>query len=280
MNTGSYRFKLGNFECVSITDGSHDYQPQGFFANVPKEHIEDILRQHNLPTDHITTPYTYLFVNTGDNQVLMDMGAGNPPKTGKMLQNMAGAGIVPADIDTVIITHAHPDHVGGTLNDEDKPIYANAHYYIFKREWDFWFSETATSKAPQHHVTIARKNLEPIQEQMQMLDQETEILPGIRVIEAYGHTPGHMVVSVSSCEEQLMYISDTVLYPLHLEHPDWVPKYDILPDEADASKHRIFDRVAEEKCLVLGMHFPPFPSLGYITKKEKGWNWQPIELEK
>jgi glyoxylase-like metal-dependent hydrolase (beta-lactamase superfamily II) len=113
-----------------------------------------------------------------------------------------------------------------------------------------------------------------------MLDQETEILPGIRAIKAFGHTPGHMVVSVSSCKEKLMYISDTVLYPLHLENPDWVPKYDILPEEADASKHRIFDRAAEEKCLVLGMHFPPFPSLGYITKKEKGWNWQPIELEK
>jgi len=110
-----------------------------------------------------------------------------------------------------------------------------------------------------------------------MLDQETEILSGIRVIKAYGHTPGHMVVSVSSCEEQLMYISDTVLYPLHLEHPDWVPKYDIIPDEADATKHRIFNRAAEEKVLVLGMHFPPFPNLGYVVKKEKGWHWQPIK---
>jgi glyoxylase-like metal-dependent hydrolase (beta-lactamase superfamily II) len=278
MITGSYRFMLGDFECVSISDGSKDYFPQAFFANVPEDHIEEILRERNLPTNHITTPYSYLYVNTGDNQVLMDMGMGYPPKTGKMVQNMTEAGIMPADIDTVIITHAHPDHIGGTLNDEGKPIYANAQYYIFKREWDFWFSETAVSKAPGKHVTIARKNLEPIQERIQMLEQETEILSGIRAIEAFGHTPGHMVVSVSSRGEKLVYISDTVLYPLHLEHPDWVPKFDILPDEADASKHRIFDRVADEKCLVLGMHFPPFPSLGYIIKQEKGWKWQPIEL--
>lgn len=108
MITGSYRFKLGDFECVSISDGSKDYQPQAFFANVPMEHIEEILRERNLPTDHITTPYSYLHVNTGDNQVLMDMGMGYPPKTGKMVQNMAEAGIMPDDIDTVIITHAHP----------------------------------------------------------------------------------------------------------------------------------------------------------------------------
>ena len=78
--------------------------------------------------------------------------------------------------------------------------------------------------------------------------------------------------------EQLLYIGDTVLYPLHLEHPDWTPIYDIIPEEAAASKRRIFDRAAEEKALVMGQHFPPFPSLGYVVKKEEGWQWQPIEM--
>jgi glyoxylase-like metal-dependent hydrolase (beta-lactamase superfamily II) len=279
MNKGSYRFKLGDFECVSLSDGSHDYKTKKFFANVPEAHIEEVLRQRNLPTDYITTPYAYLFVNTGENRVLVDMGAPRwGTKTGKLLQNMENVGIVPEDIDTVIITHAHPDHVGGTLNEEGQPIYTNAHYYIFKRERDFWFSETATSKAPEYHVTVARKNLEPIQERMQILDQEIDILPGIRVLKAYGHTPGHMVVSVSSGDEQLLYISDTVLYPLHLEYPDWLPVYDVLPDEAEASKHRIFNMAADGKILVLGMHFPPFPSLGHVIKKGKGWQWQPLDL--
>jgi len=278
MSTESYRFKLGSFECVSISDGSHDYPPQSFFANVPKERLEQILRQRNLPTDHITTPYVYLLANTGANQVLVDMGAGSLlPTTGRMLQNMKAAGVDPADIDTVIITHAHPDHVGGTLDEEGKPTYANARYFIFKREWDFWFSETASAKAPELHVTLARKNLEPIRDQVHLLDQESEIVPGIRAIAAPGHTPGHMVVSVSAGDEQLLYFSDTVLHPLHLEYPDWTPIYDILPEEAAASKRRIFDWAAEEKVLLLGMHFPPFPSLGYVVKKEKGWQWQPIE---
>ena len=278
MSTNSYRFKLGEFECVSLSDGTMDYPLQNLFANVPKVQIEEILQQRNLPIDFITTPYTFLYVNTGEQRVLVDMGAGDlAPTTGKLLQNMRAAGIYPTDIDTVIITHAHPDHIGGTLNGEDQPIYVNAHYYIWKREWDFWFSEIAFTKAPEAHVTIARRNLEPIQDQLTLLDQESEIMPGIGVMAAPGHTPGHIVVSISSGDERLLYASDTVLYPLHLEHPDWTPVYDILPEKAAASKRRIFGLAAEEKTLVMGQHFPPFPSLGYIVKQGEGWRWQPIE---
>jgi len=278
MSTESYRFKLGDFECVSISDGSHDYPPQNFFANVPKDQIEELLRQRNLPTDHITTPYTYLFVNTGEHRALVDIGAGNLfPTTGRLVQNMKAAGIEPAQIDMVIITHAHPDHIGGTLDDEGNPVFPSARYYIWRDEWDFWFSKTAFAKAPEIFVKIARKNLEPIKERVSLLDHEFEILPGICVIAAPGHTPGHIVVSVSSGDEQLLYIGDTVLYPLHLEHPDWTPIYDILPEKAAASKRRIFNRAAAEKAWVIGQHFPPFPSLGHVIKKGEGWQWQPIE---
>ncbi len=279
MDTESYQFKLGDFECVSISDGSHDYPLQDFFANVPREQIEELLRQRKLPTDHITTPFTYLFVNTGEHRVLVDMGAGNLfPTTGRLLPNMKAADIEPGQIDTVIITHAHPDHIGGTLDNEGNPVFPSARYYIWKDEWDFWFSEIAFVKAPEMFVKIARRNLKPVKDRVSLLDHESEILPGICVITAPGHTPGHMVVSVSSRDEQLLYIGDTVLYPLHLEHPDWTPIYDILPEKAAASKRQIFDRAAAEKAWVIGQHFPPFPSLGHVIKKGKGWKWQPIEM--
>ena len=80
-----------------------------------------------------------------------------------------------------------------------------------------------------------------------------------------------------SDDERLLYVSDTVLYPLHLEHPDWLPIYDILPDQAEPSKQRIFDLAAKEGTWVIGQHFPPFPSLGHVVKKGEGWEWQPIE---
>jgi glyoxylase-like metal-dependent hydrolase (beta-lactamase superfamily II) len=278
MSNGSYRFKLGDFACVSLSDGSVDYPLQNFFANVPGAQVEETLRQRDLPVDYVTTPYTYLYVDTGEHQVLVDMGAGGlAPSTGRLVQNMKAAGIDPQDIDTVIITHAHPDHVGGTLDDQGKPVYANAHYFIWKDEWDFWFSELAEAKTPEMFVTCARTNLEPLQDRVTLVDRESEIVPGIGVIPAPGHTPGHIVVSISSGDERLLYIGDTVLYPLHLEHPDWLPIYDIIPEKAEVSKHRIFDLAAQEKAWVIGQHFPPFPSLGRVVKKGAGWEWQPIE---
>jgi glyoxylase-like metal-dependent hydrolase (beta-lactamase superfamily II) len=275
MSTRSYSFPLGDFTCVCLSDGSLDYPIQNFFANVHPQEIEAALQQQNLPTDYITTPYTYLFVNTQENHILVDMGAGHlGPRTGKLMQSIQAAGINPETIDTVVITHAHPDHIGGTINDEGDLNFPNAGYHISRVEWEYWFSESATTSAPKPFVEIARNNLSVIEDRINLVDGESEIVPGIFVIPAPGHTPGHMVVEVVSNDQRLYYIGDTVLYPLHLEHPDWLPIYDILPEQAAISKSTIFDLAAEKQALVVGQHFPPFPSLGHVIKKENGWKWQ------
>jgi len=278
MRNDFYPFRVGGFECVALCDGSADYTLESMVTNAPHSDVETYLQEHGLRTDLINTPYTYLYVNTGRHSVLVDMGAGTLfPTTGRLLQSMDQAGIPPESIDSIFISHAHPDHVGGALTDQDELIFTNAAYYICQNEWEFWFSEQATNQVAETFITFARQKLTPLKERILLIEKEKEILPGVEVIFAPGHTPGHMVISFQSEGQQLLYTGDTVLHPLHLERPDWLPVYDILPELARVSKNKIFDLAAATKSLVLGQHFPPFPNLGYITKKEIGWLWQPIE---
>jgi glyoxylase-like metal-dependent hydrolase (beta-lactamase superfamily II) len=151
---------------------------------------------------------------------------------------------------------------------------------MWQDEWDFWTSEQAELKLDEHVrevlLKFARKNLPPIQAQLDLVDHETEIVPGIRAIAAPGHTPGHMALAISSGDEQLLYISDTVLHPIHLEQPEWYAAVDFVPEQAIVTRRRLLNKAATEKTLVLAFHFP-FPGLGYVVQKGEGWQWQPIE---
>jgi glyoxylase-like metal-dependent hydrolase (beta-lactamase superfamily II) len=294
VDTGSFRFEIGEFECVAVSDGALNYPPESFFANVPLERVEEALRERNLPTSHIMTPYTCLFIDTGEHRVMVDTGAGelgahaadvfpgldhSTSVTGLLPENLRAAGIRPQEIDTAIITHAHPDHVGGTLDETGELVFSNTHYFISEVEWEFWTSDAATTRAPAVMVDTARRNLEPLKERLTFIEDSSEVVPGVHVVATFGHTPGHIALSVASGGEQLLHVSDAVLYPLHLEHPEWTPVFDILPEQASASKRRIFNLAAQENALVFAHHFPPFPNLGYVRKQEQGWRWQPIDTQ-
>ncbi len=291
MSNETFRFETGKLECVAVSDGTLTYAPPTFpppaillFTNAPRERLEQVLLEHNLQPEQWgewTSPYICLVVNTGDHLVLVDTGAGSlAPTTGRLLQNLKAEGIAPENIDTVILTHGHPDHIGGNTDAQGKPAFPNARYVMWKDEWDFWTSEQAEQRLDEHVrevlLKFARENLPPIQGQVDLFDRETEIVPGMRAVAAPGHTPGHMALEISSEGEQLLCISDAALHPIHLEHPEWHAAVDFDPKQVVATRRRLLDKAASRKALVLAFHFP-FPGLGHVVQKVEGWQWQPIE---
>ncbi|UCC91047.1 MAG: MBL fold metallo-hydrolase [Dehalococcoidia bacterium] len=283
MNTETYRFKVGTFKCLVVIDGTHAYPyVPAWFINAPKERLEQVLREHNLDPEQYVSPYPSLVINTGQHRVLVDTGAGSmEPTTGRLIPNLQAEGISPEDIETVILTHGHPDHIGGNNDSEGKPAFPNARYVMWKDEWDFWTSSPSLAELEldehlkQLLLTSAQNNLLPVQGQLDLVDHETAIVPGIRAVTAPGHTPGHMAIAIASNGEELLYLSDVVLHPIHLERPDWYAVFDFAPEQTVTTRRRLLQQAATEKALVHAFHFP-FPGLGRVIQKGDAWQWQPV----
>ena len=291
MNGNCYRFTVGDFECLAVSDGSHTYAPPDFpppevllFSNAPAKSLALTRRKYNLPTPWLewVSPYICLVIKTGKHLVLVDTGAGSlAPTTGQLLRNLRAENITPADVDIVINTHGHPDHLGGNTDKDGKPAFPDARYVISKDEWDFWTAGRAEQKLEGHSKEIlcntARKNLLPLKGRLDLVERETEIVPGISAITAPGHTPGHMALAISSTNERLLCISDTVLHPIHMEKLEWVSIFDIVPDLVAKSRRKLLDMASADKSLVMAFHFP-FPGLGHAIRKGKSWQWQPVKI--
>ena len=291
MSSERYHFDVGSYKCIAINDGTFAYPHPtknvfiNFFVNAPEDHLREALKGHNLVPEQweeYVSPYICLVISKGQDHLLVDTGAGNfAPTTGKLIPNLKAEGISPEDIDTVILTHGHPDHIGGSIDSEGKPAFPNARYVMWKDEWVFWTIDPDLSglKIDGHGkeilVKVAQNALHQIRDQLELIEREVEIKPGIRAVSAPGHTPGHMAVELVSDNARLLNISDTVLHPIHLEHPGWCSSVAFDPEKVTASRLRLFNKVVSEEAQVIASHFP-FPGLGYIIQKGEGWQWQPI----
>jgi glyoxylase-like metal-dependent hydrolase (beta-lactamase superfamily II) len=282
MKSEIFRFQVGRFSCIAIQDDAPRYPIGMFLTNLAKEQYEPGLLQRGEDSQSVELPYTCLFINTGRERLLVDTGMGVDsarPTSGRLLSLLRAEGIEPREIGTVIISHGHPDHVGGNLNAGGQPAFPNARYVMFRKDWDFWMSNPSLAELPVDEsfkkgmLASAQQNLPGVQAQLDLVDPDTEIVPGIMAIAAFGHSPGMMGLEISSAEQRLLFVADAIVLPLHLEYPEAIGATDHRPSEMVETRIRLLEKAAQEKCLVSTSHFA-FPGLGYVAPKQSRWEWR------
>lgn len=278
-----YRFKLGSAECTIVSDGQLPLgDPNVAFLNITKEEIARELQDNFLPTANAVLEQNVLVVNFGDRVVLFDTGMGTDKlfgdTTGKLLTTLRQAGIDPANVDAVVMSHAHIDHCGGLIADDGKHNFPNAQYYVGQPDFDYWTDDAkipANYPARPHFLAQARKNLLPVKDRIHFYKDNEQILPGITVLSAPGHTVSHSIFMIEAGGQQLCYIGDLAHHPvLLLEHPRTQFAFDTDPVQSAESRVRMLSMLAANHVPLLAYHFA-WPGIGHVAKQGEGFHYFP-----
>jgi glyoxylase-like metal-dependent hydrolase (beta-lactamase superfamily II) len=278
-----YRYKVGSFECTSITDGARTFpMPEGFVRNVSRDQALAAAEAAYFPKGQVTIPFNPQIINTGAKLVLIDTGYGPgvAPPVGLLTANMAAAGIDPKAIDIVVISHLHPDHTNGIKTADGALAFPNAEIKVPAQDWAFWMSDENMAKAAndmmKNYFANTRKVYAGLADKVTKYDWGKEVAPGITALDASGHTPGHTAFAVASGSSRVLIQSDVTNIPeLFLRNPDWQVMFDIDAQKAVQTRRKFHDMAAAEKALVVGFHFV-FPSIGYVEKDGTGYRVVPI----
>ncbi len=280
-----HRFKLGDAEVTVVSDGTLPLgDPSASFIGVPKEDVRKMLTDNFLSPENVVLEQNSPIVNMGDRLVLFDTGMGSSkafgPTTGRQQKSMAEAGIKPADIDAVVCSHAHIDHIGGIVDGDGKPLFPNAQVYISQADFDFWTDEKNLNGPLKDFVLHARKNLMPVRDRLVFFKDGQEFLPGIQAMAAPGHTIGHTMFMVNSAGKSFVFLGDLTHHQvLLLERPLMEFAYDSDPKMAAQTRVKALDRLAADKVAVMSYHFP-WPGLGHVVKAGDGFRYiaEPMQM--
>lgn len=283
MPAGSHRFQVGSISCTVLTDGYACYPTDWFFPDADAERLSQALQRRGFPLDRVLSPYSCLLIESGRRVILVDTGAGPAATTsGAIAARLEMCGIRPKDVETVVLTHAHPDHIGGAVDGRGYPAFPNAAHVLLEWEHEFWMRPHADlggmqlpPEVRQPMRATARRSLAALHFQLEPIGCETEIAPGVVAIPAPGHTPGHLAILIASGGEKLLNLGDAAVHPLHLEEPAWQNGFDLEAGRAVTTRRDLMERAAAENMHVMAFHFP-FPSVGRITARSQGgWDWTP-----
>lgn len=276
-----YRFKIGAIEATAISDGPLSLgEPQAdLFVGVSKDGFIKILSDNYLPTDKVALEQNALVLNSGDRLVLFDTGMGSDkslgPDTGKLIANLKAAGIDPADIDAVVLTHAHSDHCWGLTSASGGRNFPNAQIYMSQADFDFWTDEAngRGNDLLKQQVEGGRTHLLPNRERITFIKDGSEFLPGIQAMATPGHTVGHLSYMVTSQGKSLCVAGDIAHHhAVSTANPRAPMAFDTDGRQGVTSRIRIFDMLAAQRVPLLAYHFP-WPGIGYVAKQGDAYRY-------
>ena len=276
--TSHRRLSFGSQDLVVLSDGHMVVPTRVLAANVPQAELTSFLASRGVGPERVHFHLNVALVKTGNGQVLIDAGAGGTweQTAGKLADSLEVAGIKPEQIGKVVLTHAHPDHIWGLIDELDDSLrFPRAQYIVAAREFDFWTSgEAAKLKGPIEGIAAgARRVFKAIEARTTRIKPGDEIAPGIAAIDTAGHTPGHISLLIVSGSNKLLITGD-VLQNAHIAfaHADWQPRADMDGARAAKSRRQVLDMAATDKLQVLCYHIP-FPGLGRVERKGSAFEW-------
>ncbi len=273
------RFMIGAFEVTVLLDGRNVAEnPQAVFGtDQTVEAVESLLVDNFLPTGRMVLPFAPTLVDTGDEVILFDTGLGEGARAGGLgllSANMRAAGRAPEDVTIVVLTHMHPDHIGGLL-EAGAPAFPNARYVTGQVEYDFWTTADLAGTPGEGTQQMVSAMVVPLAAMTTFISPGDDVVSGITAVQAFGHTPGHMAYRIESGGEALMLTADTANhFVLSMQRPDWEVLFDIDKAAAAATRRSLLGMIADERIPFVGYHMP-FPSVGYLEALGDGFRFVP-----